>query len=75
MLTDAVRLFGVKTTSNRLAVNPELSWHDASEVDRSTYSALVGRMAVAREEMRKSGLIDGRRIVLRMPARGRGHWW
>jgi hypothetical protein len=67
MLMDAVRLFGVKVTSNKLAVKPEFSWHDASEVDRSTYSALVGRTIVAREA-RRSGFSDGRRIVAGLPA-------
>jgi len=67
MLMEAVRLLGVNTTSNRLAVKPEFSWHDARELDRSTYSALVGTTRVAREEIRRSGLIDGSRIVAGMP--------
>lgn len=71
MLTDAVRLFGVKTTSNRLAVKPEFGWHAARELDRSTGSAFAGRTKVAREERRKSGLIDGNRILASIPASGR----
>jgi len=74
MLTDAVRLSGVKTTSNRLAVNPESSWHAPSDVDRSTYSALVGRMTVARDERRMTGLIDGRRMAANTALQGsEGH--
>lgn len=67
MLMEAVRLFGVNTTSNRLAVKPESSWHDARELERSTYSALVGTTRAAREEIRRSGLIDGNRMVAGMP--------
>src|SRR4051794_23616907 len=72
MLMEAVRLFGVKTTSNRLAVNPEFSWHAASELDRSTYSALAGRTAVAKKERRTSGFLDRRRILAGLPTGGPG---
>jgi len=62
MFTAAERLFGVKTTSKRLAVNSEFSWHAASELDRSTCSALAGAKKAARLE-RSNGLIDGSRIL------------
>jgi len=63
MLMAAVALSGVNTTSNRLAVKPEFSWHAARELDRRTFSALAGRTAVASVEIRRSGLSDGNRIL------------
>lgn len=72
MLMDAVRLLGVKTTSKRLAVNSEFSWHAASELERRTYSALAGRTTAASEERRSSGLRDGMRILTGTSARSRG---
>lgn len=37
-------------TSNKLAVKPEFSWHAASEVDRSVWSAAAGKKNVASDE-------------------------
>jgi hypothetical protein len=76
MLIEAVLLFGVKTTSKRLAVKREFSWHASSELDRRTCSALAGRMKAASDERRKSGFIVAKRILTGAPSshRGPGRW-
>jgi hypothetical protein len=61
MFTDAELLFGVKATSNKLAVKPEFSWQEFRELDVSTRPsswAAVGARREAKAARRAKGFAN-----------------